>query len=180
MKGMVFTEFLEMVSSTFGEDIADDIIDGCDLPSGGVYTSVGTYDHGEIVQLVVELAKIVDKPVEDLIQAFGKYLLSRFAINYPVFFSDKPDVFSLLEGVDQEIHVEVRKLYPDAELPRFSCERQGEGVLVMSYQSTRPFADLAEGLIRGCIAHYEEPIEVAREALSDNATSARFRLTKAA
>ena len=51
--------------------------------------------------------------------------------------------------------------------------------LVVTYRSTRPFAALAEGLIRGCVAHYGEPIEVETEDLSDGAgTAARFVLTK--
>jgi len=54
------------------------------------------------------------------------------------------------------IHVEVRKLYPDAELPTFTCDTSTPGRLTMLYRSSRPFADLAEGLIAGCIAHFCE------------------------
>ena len=45
MKGIVFTEFLEMVEDKFSADMVDDIIDDCDLASGGAYTAVGTYPH---------------------------------------------------------------------------------------------------------------------------------------
>ena len=38
MKGVVFTEFLEMVEDIFSPDIADQIVEEADLPSGGVYT----------------------------------------------------------------------------------------------------------------------------------------------
>ncbi|MNY76012.1 hypothetical protein D3C86_2154630 [compost metagenome] len=49
----------------------------------------------------------------------------------------------------------------------------------MKYRSARPFADLAEGLIAGCINHYGEKIDVTREDLSDSAgTAAWFTLTK--
>ncbi len=178
MKGVVFTELLEMVSTTFGEDVADDILDESDLESGGVYTSVGTYSHKEVIVLVKALSARVDMPVTDLVRAFGGYLFTKFAQAHPHFMSSKSDAFLLLEGVDQEIHVEVRKLYPEAELPHFSTERKGDEVLIMSYWSSRPFADLAEGLIGGCIEHYGEKIEVLRETPTDEATSARFRLTR--
>ena len=36
----------------------------------------------------------------------------------------------------------------------------------MLVRSPRGLADLAEGLIRGCAAHYREPIELEREDLS--------------
>ena len=35
----------------------------------------------------------------------------------------------------------------------------------MLYRSQHPFADLAEGLIRGCVEHFGEPIKVRREDL---------------
>jgi len=57
MKGIVFNEFIEMVEDKFGEDMVDDIIDESDLPSGGAYTTVGTYDHGELVTMVVKLSE---------------------------------------------------------------------------------------------------------------------------
>ena len=44
MKGMVFTELLDMVEDKFGIDMVDSIIEDADLPvSKGVYTAVGTY-----------------------------------------------------------------------------------------------------------------------------------------
>ena len=56
MKGMMFSEFVEWVERTWSEEVADTMIDGTALPSGGAYTSVGTYDHGELVALVVTLS----------------------------------------------------------------------------------------------------------------------------
>jgi len=44
MKGIIFTEFLEMVEDRFSPEIADRIIEAADLPSGGAYTAIGTYD----------------------------------------------------------------------------------------------------------------------------------------
>jgi Haem-NO-binding len=56
MKGVVFTEFLEMVEDRFSPEMADRIIEGAELASGGVYTTVGTYDHGEMIQLGVAVS----------------------------------------------------------------------------------------------------------------------------
>jgi Haem-NO-binding len=53
MKGVVFTEFIEMVEDRFSPEMADRIIERAKLPSGGAYTTVGTYDHGEMIQLVL-------------------------------------------------------------------------------------------------------------------------------
>ncbi|MBT8311465.1 MAG: hypothetical protein HKP23_01335, partial [Flavobacteriaceae bacterium] len=39
MKGIVFTEFLEMVEDKFGLEVVDTIIEKAELPSEGVYTA---------------------------------------------------------------------------------------------------------------------------------------------
>ena len=59
------------------------------------------------------------------------------------------------------IHTEVRKLYPDAQLPQFDCTRSDDG-LKMLYSSPRHFGDLAEGLIKGAVAYFGGGIEVTR------------------
>jgi hypothetical protein len=49
----------------------------------------------------------------------------------------------------------------------------------MVYQSHRGMADLAEGLIAGAIAHFQEPVDVQRDDLSTGGPQrTRFTLTK--
>jgi hypothetical protein len=48
---------------------------------------------------------------------------------------------------------------------------------VLLYQSSRHFADLAEGLIRGCAKHYGETLEIGREDLPfEGGSRVRFTL----
>jgi hypothetical protein len=179
MKGMVFTEFLEMVEEKFSPDTAERIIEASELQSGGVYTSVGTYDHHEMIALVTCLSRETGIPAPDLLRAFGEHLFERFHHLFPKYFEGVPSAFDFLRRVDDYVHIEVRKLYPEAELPTFTCEMPRPDQLSITYRSTRPFAALAEGLIRGCIAYYGEPIEIGVEDLSEGAgTGARFLLTR--
>ena len=161
MKGMVFTEFLEMVEAKFSADMVDDIISDSDLPNGGAYTSVGTYDHSELVQMVVALSNRTNIPAPTLVQVFGEHLFGRFHVLYPKFFVGTTSALDFLEGIETVIHTEVRKLYPDAQLPQFDCTRSADG-LQMLYSSPRHFGDLAEGLIKGAVAHFGGGIEVTR------------------
>ena len=96
MKGLVFTEFLEMVEQTFSEEVADRIIDESDLPSNGAYTSLGTYDHGEMLELVTNLSRETNIPVPDLVFAFGRHLFDRFAVVFPQILGDADTAFSML------------------------------------------------------------------------------------
>lgn len=178
MKGVVFTEFLEMVEDRFSADMVDHIIDEARLPHDGVYTAVGTYPHSEMVDMVVALSQRSDVPVPDLIHGFGQRLFGRFAQLYPAFFVGIRDAFQFLAGIESIIHAEMHKLYPDAELPRFIVEHHDEHRLVLLYQSPRHFEDLAEGLMQGCAAHFGQPIHIEREAAPAGAQTHRFILTR--
>ncbi len=179
MKGVIFTEFLDMVEAKFSADMVDDIIDDADLPSGGAYTAVGTYPHEEIVSLVVSLSKASGLEVPVLIKIFGQHLFGRFYQLYPVFFPASQDTFDFLESIENHIHVEVRKLYPDAQLPSFATERVGQHTLIMTYRSPHPFADLADGLIAGCLAHFKTEASVKMyDRSSGAATHVEFHIER--
>jgi hypothetical protein len=179
MKGIVFTEFLEMVEDKFGDRMVDKIIDDADLPSGGIYTSIGTYNHQELLALVARLSENSQLPAPELVESFGYHLFGQFFSAYPEFFSNISSAFDFLVNVEKYIHVEVLKLYPDAELPSFEYDRSVPGTLAMIYRSTRPFASLALGLIKGCIDHFSEQIALTTEDLaSGNGMAMKFTLVK--
>jgi len=179
MKGIVFSEFIEMVEDAYSPGIADRIITTSALPSGGAYTAVGTYDHRELLLLVDRLSEETGTPGPDLVRAFGSHLAGRFTRLYPAFFDGVADTFGFLETIEAHVHVEVRKLYPDAELPQFTTTRTGDNSLTMHYRSRRPFADLAEGLIAGCAAHFGERIRIERTDAGNAANcDTTFSLTR--
>jgi hypothetical protein len=166
MKGIVFTEFLEMAEERFSLSVVDAVLERAAPASGGIYTAVGTYPAGELVGLLMELAQQTNIPASNLLKEFGGHLLRRFVQTQPEFFSDARSTLKLLQSVEGYIHVEVKKLYPDAELPSFECHSEGEGKLTMIYRSPRGLADLAEGLMAECALHYGERVSIAREDLS--------------
>ena len=179
MKGIVFTEFLEMIEARHDGDFADDLIVTAGLPHDGAYTAVGTYPHTEMVALVVRYSAMAGTPVPEVLNGFGKYLFLRFAVLYPVFFGNISCPLDFLGTIEEVIHVEVRKLYPDAELPRFDSLRPEPGVLELTYRSERHLADLAEGLIEGCVEHFGIPHVIERgEPGADGAVI--FRISRAA
>lgn len=176
MKGVVFTEFTEMVETTYGFDMVDALIKATNLPSGGVYVSTGTYDHAELVAMVGELSERTGTPVPDLLAAFGRFLMPRFRRSFPGFFEPHDSLFAFLDSVHTYIHVEVRKLYPDAELPQVMCEQVEPNVLHMTYRSTRHLEDLGRGLIEGAAAAYDTEVEVRPHRI--DADSVRFEIVR--
>lgn len=177
MKGMVFTEFLDMVEDVWSLDMVDTILDSAHPPSGGAYTSVGTYPHEELLALVSALSSATKQPTGDLVRGFGRHLFGRFSVQYGQFFHGIRDSFHFLAGIEEIIHAEVRKLYPDAELPGFEVESDGD-TMTLTYFSSHPFADLAHGLIEGCVAHFGDRVDIRREAATERGAQARFVLLR--
>jgi hypothetical protein len=167
------------METKFGPDLAEQVIMDANLPSGGAYTSVGTYSHDEIVALVVTLSKKTGLEIPDLIQAFGTHLLRRFTVLFPSFFSELPEVTAFLAKVDDYIHGEVLKLYPDATLPQLDTSFRDNGDLELLYKSDRMMGDLAEGLIVGAIDHFGQTHTYHREDLNQEggAQCVRFIVT---
>jgi hypothetical protein len=179
MKGVVFTEFLEMAEDRFSLGVVDSVLRATAPASGGVYTSVGTYPVEELVGLLVQLSEQTRVPVPVLLKEFGGHLLRRFVQWYPEFFADARSSFDVLQNVEGHIHVEVRKLYPDAELPTFECNNEGDSTLLVTYRSPRRLADLAEGLMQACAEHFGEQVSITREELGPNpGEHVRFRLER--
>lgn len=160
MLGMVFRELLELIEDKFGADAVDDVLDAADVASGGAYTSVGTYPHGEMVQLVVALAEHTRLPARDLLHAFAEHLMQFFASRHPEIFEHASSTLDFIESVDRHIHREVRKLYPDAELPTFHSRRVGPDTLEIDYVSSRGFEELAHGLMLAAARHFGETVTV--------------------
>lgn len=171
MKGIVFTEFLDWVGS-------DEALP--ELEQTGHYAATTSYPSEELVGLVERVAGSRGMKTRDLLRDFGKHLFGRFAALYPVFFFQADSALDFLSNINGYVHDEVQKFYPDAEFPHFECWAPSSGRLEMVYGSRRPLADLAEGLILGCIAHFAEPVALEREDLATDGTAARFRLTRAA
>ena len=165
MRGIVFTEFLDFVAARHGDDMVDDIIEASDLPSGGAYTSVGTYGHGEMVALCTSLAARTNQPPAVLIRDFGSQLSDTFAREHPAFFKRAACYFDFLESVEAHIHVEVRKLYPDAELPSFRVLERTTSRMVMEYRSPRRMSPLAEGLIGGSARQFGVEVRIDTRAV---------------
>lgn len=176
MKGVVFVELLNMAEQTFGEDVVDDVIEAADLENGGIYTAVGNYPCSELMKIVEGFSAYSGLGPDVLQRKFGHWMMDFFRRTYPDFFTGKTTSFEMLEAVDQEIHVEVLKLYPDAELPRFETERTGERQLEMVYTSPRPLISFCHGLIEACVDNFDETAEIAIAATPEQNNSTTFRI----
>lgn len=159
MRGVIFTELFELIEEKFGLEMLDDIIVAAALPNDGAYAATGSYPFPELLSIVQQLHLHTQLPIETLLEVFGEYLFSRLLAHHPQF-GDTDQLLDFLENVETYIHIEVKKLYPDAELPQFKIVSKDAKSFTFYYVSSKQLHHLAKGLITGASKHFDEPVEI--------------------
>ncbi len=161
MKGVIFTSFMDFAEKSLGMDFVETMVDSLAPESGAVYTDVGTYSPKELMDMVGYVLERTDTDPEALSRSFGQHTFSHLATRYAYIIEGFSDTFDCVANLDETIHGNVRKLYPDASLPTMDARIEDDGnTLILNYSSTNPFMHVAHGLLLGCIEHYGDDISV--------------------
>jgi len=159
VKGLVFTELVSFLERTHGVITADRIIVAARLPNDGAFTSVGNYPSAQALTIIGAAAELTGTPIEMLCQDYGSFLYGRLVALFPAIIAHYGTAEAMLGHVASHIHEEVMVLYPDARPPRIETEVR-DGLVHVHYESHRPLAHLAFGLIRQCLVDFGDPREV--------------------
>ncbi|MDO6712904.1 MULTISPECIES: heme NO-binding domain-containing protein [Aliiglaciecola] len=162
VKGIVFVKFNEFIEELWGEEFWDTLLDEANLPSEGIYTTVGTYDDQELFTLVGLVVEKQNISAKDAQFAFGKWVFKELFNAAPAGAHDFKDVFEFLHAVQDFIHVEVKKLNPDALLPEFEFLSETPTTLSFHYQSPRKLCYFCEGIVYGLAEHTGQKIAVSQ------------------
>ena len=176
MKGIVFTEFLELVELKFGFEMVDHLLESTELPSNGVYTAVGTYSFAEMVSLLTNLSGRTGLSVDELLFVYGEHFFSVVKESYPSFIKQFKDPIEMISSIEDHIHVEVRKMYPDAELPTFDILERTEDSLVMIYKSSRAMHAFGKGLMNKTFEHFNQEATILVEKIREDGTQVKFSI----
>lgn len=178
MKGIVFTEFLDLVEEKFGLEMVDNIITSSTLDSGGVYTAVGTYSFSEMLQLLQHLSANTGISIDNLLLVYAEHFFSVIERSYPGLLATYKDPIDMLASIENHIHIEVRKIYPDAELPTFEVLEKSEKSLVMIYKSSRAMHHFGLGLMNKTFEHFNATATIELEKLNEQGTEVKFVINK--
>lgn len=154
MKGIIFALLAETVINEHGPETWDALLESTGLD--GAWTTVGSYPDEELLALVDAGASALSVEPNDLVRWFGRASMPLLADRYPQFFEPHTSVSTFLLALNEIIHPEVRKLYPDAVVPKFEYLEQTPSLVVMAYSSPRRLCSLAEGFIEGAAALFGE------------------------
>ena len=177
MKGAVFTEFIEFVEENYGFDTADVMLE----PEEGlekVYTQGGNYPTEELIGLILSVNETEKVEVEEIVYNFGIYLFPKLVRMAPFLIQDSNKTLDVISKVDSYIHIEVKKLYPEAELPKFKVDKLDSNYLEIEYLSEKRLEILAKGLMMGVAKHFNETIEVELEVIAEEPHTVLFKVRK--
>lgn len=172
MKGSIFKLFEHYVVEGHGAAAFEDVLDDTDLETVGPFVGPGTYPAGDLVALLATTSSHTGRPVEDLLRGFGRFAFAGLAATVPTLMEGLDHPRTLLLELERVIHTEVRKLYPDADPPRFAVTETGPDELTLRYESDLGLFALVEGLLEGLGDWYGIP--VGHRRLSTDGTNAVF------
>lgn len=158
MKGIIFNLLEDVVVAAHGDAVWDELLDQADL--NGIYTSLGSYDDAEMMQLVSAAGTALSLSDDEVLRWFGQRAIPGMVNRWPAFFAAHQQTIPFLRTLNSVIHPEVRKLYAGAYCPHFDFTSPADGSLMIGYRSPRQLCGLAHGFILGAGDHYGEAVTV--------------------
>ena len=158
MKGIIFNLLEDVVVETHGDVVWDALLEQAELD--GVYTSLGSYDDAEMMQLVSTAGNALSLSDDEVLRWFGRQAIPDMVNRWPAFFAAHQKTIPFLRTLNSVIHPEVRKLYSGAYCPHFDFSLPADGSLLIGYRSPRQLCGLAHGFILGAGDHYGEALTV--------------------
>jgi len=155
MKGFIFTNFLDFVEKSNGLDMVDQMLEECDLASEGVYSAFNSYEFDELVTLLTYVSKKTDISPQILLETFGRFVFPYLIGKHSYIIEKYSNAIDLIAGIENHIHIEVKKLYEDAELPTFNIVEKKEDSLTIIYTSTRGLTYFAIGLMKETLQFFK-------------------------
>ena len=177
MKGIIFNNFLTYVEAKHGEAVLQRTMKKAgSIDKNGSYVETQTYPYEAMFQLACNLSAQTGVTLAQTFEDFGEYLFSNLARMFSSFFAPDETLFSFLQKLEDHIHVEVRKKYPDASLPSFTFDPIDANNLRMIYTSERAMSDFGIGLIKGAAAWFKRDVFVGKKDLTPDHSGTRVEL----
>ncbi|MGC6488920.1 MAG: heme NO-binding domain-containing protein [Planctomycetota bacterium] len=156
MKGVIFVIFEDFVTSTWGAETFEDLLDACPAAASEPFVGPKTYPDDLMVSMLTAACAKLGVTPDVALRAFGKFAFGGLIQRYPGFLDGVEHPRQLLLAVHDIIHVEVKKLMEGATPPNLFYEGvDGDpDQLVIHYESDRGLCALMEGLLDGVAEHF--------------------------
>lgn len=160
MKGMIFNIFEDFICENWSVELYEEIFSRCPLKTKEPFVGPKTYPDVDFIAILKKTCEILEVDVEEGLRAFGKFAFIKLQQKYPYLINDEAGARNFLLTLDSVIHAEIKKIYPEAELPGFSYQDLSESQLIMIYKSKKQLCSLVEGLLEGVADYFDTEIKV--------------------
>jgi len=188
MKGIIFTEFLDLVEERFGLEMVDQIICQSRLESNGEYTSLGTYNFYEMLQLLHNLSKNKSISIANLLGAYSAKIFSDMDAIHPEMLTSYSGPIEMIAAMNEHIEMifntkntpplrllEVKSFSP---LPHFAIKEKTKNLLIINYKSDRGLQYFWLGLMHEMFKHFNETATIVLENIKKDGTEIKFTINK--
>lgn len=159
MKGLLFTELMEMVEENFGYNTANAIVQHSKLSTNGVYTAARSYHRNEMSILFQQLHKQTRVSIQKLSIIFGMHLSKRIAFNYPHYFDYINRIFSFISKKESI------KRHHDEQL--FEFIESSENSLTIIYNPVLKANCISDGIAQGYLEYFNSLNCIQEKTLSN-------------
>ncbi len=161
MKGMVFNALEEMISQRFGEDYLEGVYQRAGFEEDTLpFVGPATYPDQLLLDFVGAFSLVSGEPADDILRGFGEFCFPILAEIFCKTSAMPETAMEMLRATEHEIHVEVRKLDPEAMPPLIQLEEQIGDKSLLRYQSARRLCPYFEGLLQGLADRYACSVEL--------------------
>ena len=177
MYGLVNRGVAQLIRSEFGEDAWENILDRAGIDDDA-FLAMDPYDDKITYDLVVAASEELEKPVPDLLFAFGEYWILYTADEGYGALIDlyDGDLVSFLGNLNA-MHEQVKINFPDLVPPRFEVAVEESGAIELSYFSTREgLAPMVLGLLTGLGKKFGQELSVEQTSTASGEAPDIFRI----
>lgn len=177
MQGFIVKGFRDYTSRRFGVEVIQGVFGDRPLTDTGRLSAWDYVSPEQFSQLLDRLEQQTGTSRSSVLIDYGEVMFQTL-VNLPLRQQRCKTLFQYLEAIETGFCPELDDLVPRLEFPGLACCRLDEKRLEVVYASPLQLGDLAEGLIRGSIRHFAEPVTLERFDDTQDPGRVRFVLTR--
>jgi len=177
LKGIIFNLLEDFIVEGWGAAKFERIFEQCPVQAQVPYVGPGTYPDAHLLAIVDRATAELGIETSVALRGFGRFAFPRLAERFSVFVREFQHPKPFLKTVHGIIHLEVQKVYANAEPPLITFQDPAPDRLVMHYTSRRKLCALFAGLVEGTGDYFKVPLTLAQTECSlEGAESCEFSL----
>lgn len=156
MHGRIFWEFRDYAEARFGPGTWLTLLKNTGLEEK-IYLKQ-TYPDTEIVLLANAACAVSGKPLADLLEEFGEFMVPSLMNMYGHLMQQQWRTLDVIEQTERTAHSAVRLAEPGTAPPFLRTKRLSSEELTLIYSSPRKMCALAIGVAKGLGKHFNEEV----------------------